>query len=167
MKYALKPASPYINIIGANKIIYFEDEKSVISFFHSKMKQDLVNPIAINERWADWRIRNCKSSSTGLDVVGYYSVLVSENVNLQQLCVLKKVSKTLAIFIGDKTRTYADVMIIRRMRSLPCNYTLYELYDQDHGKMMRRLTWTRFFKQSKDILKHTSIDYKIAAEIAE
>jgi hypothetical protein len=162
MLYALKPSSTFIDIKSANKILYFSDEKSLIRFFHHKMKDDLLNPIAFNERWSAWR--NNKANGNPLEVTGYLSLLVSADCNLQQLSNLKKTRVYIADLLGNKN-TFADYTIVRRIRSLPCNYTLYKLYDYCDGKAMKRLGWATFFKHMKKDLNDVSLDYKIPQDI--
>ena len=162
MLYALKPSSVQIDIKSANKILYFSDEKSLIRFFHHKMKDDLLNPVAFSERWSVWR--NNKAKGNPLQVTGYFSLLVSADCNLEQLSNFKKTRTYIAELLGNKN-SFADYAIVRRIRSLPCNYILYELHDHCDGKAMKRLGWAKFFKHMKKDLKDISLDYKISQDI--
>ena len=165
MKYALKPSSYFLNVNGSNKIVFIEDEKQLVSFFQHKMKQDLTNPILKSERY-NWANRHKPNDVSSADMIGYYSFLISADVDLKYLSWTSRVTKMLSSkFPG--TKPWGFYSIVARMRSLPCNWTLYELVDDNQcGKVLQQMGWGVFFRKAQKLNLFDGIDlsYKIKVE---
>ena len=162
MKYALKPSSPILNISGSNKIIYFDDEKSLFKFFHIKMKQDLVNPVVKNERYS-WKNRNSPNKICATDVTGIYSLLISSELDFQFLCSSRRVRKFVHNNIPNSKDEWQKNQVLWRMRSLLFNWTLYTLNEQDGGFVMKSVGWGNYFKLAKkeNLLKDINLSYRL------
>jgi hypothetical protein len=150
MKYALKPSSRVLDVKGSNKIIFFKDEKQLINFFHEKMKLDLTNPVVKSEKY-NWRDRNKPNDIAATDVTGIYSLLISSNVTLEFLSWSSRVGKFIHEKIGGSSKGHWQYWkILSRMRSLPCNWTLYTLEEgHDHGSVLKQVGWGNFFRMAK------------------
>jgi hypothetical protein len=162
MKYALKPSSKLLDIAGSNKIILFKDEYSLFKFFHLKMQQDLITPVVKSERYR-WRDRNEPNDISPTDVVGVYSLLVSSNLDFQFLCSSRRVGQFLHENLPNSNTRWDHFKITDRMRSLPYNWTLYELIEKDGGVVMKSTGWGNFFRAAKKekLLKDVNISYRI------
>lgn len=162
MKYALKPSSMCLDVNGSNKIIYFSDEKSLFKFFHLKMQQDLMKPIVKSERY-NWRTRNAPNTISATDVTGIYSLLVSSNVDFKFLSWSSRVTKFIHENLPSSNNRWEHWKVLARMRSLPCNWTLYQLKEQDGGMVMQSLGWGNFFRiASRDnLLQGIDISYRL------
>jgi len=162
MKYALKPASKQLDIDGSNKIIIFKDEHSLFKFFHLKMQQDLVNPVIKSERY-NWKDRNKPNNISPTDVVGIYSLLVSSNLDFQFLSWSTRVGKFIHENLSNSKNRWEHYKILDRMRSLPMNWTLYQLTEKDGGVVMKNIAWGNFFRIAKkeNLLKDVNISYRI------
>lgn len=162
MKYALKPSSKYLDIEGSNKIIVFKDEHSLFKFFHLKMQQDLVTPVVKSERY-NWKDRNKPNNISSTDVVGVYSLLVSSNLDFQFLCSSRRVGQFLHEILPNSMNRWQHHKILDRMRSLPMNWTLYELIEKDGGVVMKSVGWGNFFRAAKKekLLKDVNISYRL------
>jgi hypothetical protein len=160
MKYALKPSSRTIDIPGSNKIIFFEDERSVISFFHEKMKEDLVVPNSKNERLNSWQLKNYKHSISDSDITSVYSFLVSKEVDFIWLSHSTRVNKAIREYLGKQHGVW---QITYRIRSLPMNWSLYTFEEHKHGKIMKNIRWGTFWRQAKkqELFKDICLAYKI------
>jgi len=162
MKYALKPSSKLLDIAGSNKIIIFKDEHSLFNFFHLKMQQDLMTPVVKSERYR-WRDRNKPNDISPTDVVGVYSLLVSSNLDFQFLCSSRRIGQFLHENLPNSKDRWSHYKITDRMRSLPSNWTLYELIEKDGGVVMKSTGWGNFFRAAKKekLLKDVNISYRI------
>jgi hypothetical protein len=162
MKYALKPSSVCLDVNGSNKIIYFNDEKSLFKFFHLKMQQDLMNPIVKSERY-NWRTHNDPNPISATDVVGIYSLLVSSNLNFQFLSWGSRVTKFIHENLPNSKNRWEHWKVLARMRSLPCNWTIYQFKEQDGGMVMQSIGWGNFFRiASRDnLLANIDISYRL------
>ena len=162
MKYALKPSSKLLDIAGSNKIIIFKDEHSLFKFFHLKMQQDLMTPVVKSERYR-WRDRNKPNDISPTDVVGVYSLLVSSNLDFQFLCSSRRIGQFLHENLPNSKDRWSHYKITDRMRSLPSNWTLYELIEKDGGVVMKSTGWGNFFRAAKKekLLKDVNISYRI------
>ena len=162
MKYALKPSSVCLDVNGSNKIIYFNDEKSLFKFFHLKMQQDLMKPIVKSERY-NWRTRNDPNPISATDVVGIYSLLVSSNVDFKFLSWSSRVTKFIHENLPTSKNRWEHWKVISRMRSLPCNWTLYQLKEQDCGMVMQSIGWGNFFSMASrdNLLANINISYRL------
>jgi hypothetical protein len=162
MKYALKPSSKLLDIAGSNKIIIFKDEHSLFKFFHLKMQQDLMTPVVKSERYR-WRDRNKPNDISPTDVVGVYSLLVSSNLDFQFLCSSRRIGQFLHENLPNSKDRRSHYKITDRMRSLPSNWTLYELIEKDGGVVMKSTGWGNFFRAAKKekLLKDVNISYRI------
>lgn len=162
MKYALKPSSPFIDINGSNKIIMFNDEKSLFDFFHLKMKQDLTNPIVKSEKYS-WKTRNNPNDISASDVIGIYSFLVSSNVKFDFLSWGRRVANHIHNAIGNGKGLWSYYPVLGRMRSLPINWRLYEIKQKDCGYVFESLGWGRFFRKAKkeNLLENIDITYRL------
>jgi hypothetical protein len=162
MKYALKPSSKLLDIAGSNKIIIFKDEHSLFKFFHLKMQQDLMTPVVKSERYR-WRDRNKPNDISPTDVVGVYSLLVSSNLDFQFLCSSRRIGQFLHENLPNSKDRWSHYKITDRMRSLPSNWTLYELIEKDGGVIMKSTGWGNFFRAAKKekLLKDVNISYRI------
>ena len=162
MKYALKPSSVCLDVNGSNKIICFNDEKSLFKFFHLKMQQDLMNPIVKSERY-NWRNHNKPNPISSTDVVGIYSLLVASNLNFQFLSWSSRVTKFIHQNLPNSKNRWEHWKVLARMRSLPCNWTLYRLKEQDGGMVMESIGWGNFFRiASRDnLLQGIDISYRL------
>ena len=160
MKYALKPSSRFNDIPGSNKIIFFENEQSIISFFHEKMKEDLVTPNSKNERLNQWQLRNYKHSISDSDITSVYSFLVSKEVDFIWLSHSTRVNKTIGEYLG---KTHGVWNITCRIRSLPMNWSLYTFEDHKHGKIMKNIRWGPFWRAAnkQELFKDICLNYKI------
>jgi len=148
MKYALKPSSRVLDVKGSNKIIFFKDEKQLISFFHQKMKLDLTDPIVKSEKY-NWRDRNKPNDIAATDVTGIYSLLVSSNLTFEFLSWSNRVSKFVRDQLGTKNY-WEHYKVLCRMRSLPSNWTLYTLEENgEGGSVLRSIGWGNFFRMAK------------------
>ena len=163
MKYALKPSSLCIDIKGSNKIIYFNDEKSLFKFFHIKMQQDLMNPVVRTERYESWQKRKSPNTITASDVTGIYSLLISSNLDFQFLSWSSRVTKFIHENLPNSKNRWEHWKVLARMRSLPCNWTLYQLNEQDGGLVMQSIGWGNFFRIAKrdNLLQGVDLTYRI------
>jgi hypothetical protein len=161
MKYALKPKSRYLDVNGSNKIVFFDDEKQLIQFFHNKMKQDLTSPVLKSEKY-DWRTTNKPNDISVSDALGIYSLLVSSNTDLKFLSFSGRVTKYLYENIGGKNK-WVHWKVVSRIRSLPCNWTLYHFHNAEEGKVLRNISWAAFFHMAKKqkLLEGVDISYRI------
>jgi hypothetical protein len=151
MKYALKPSSRVIDIPASNKMIFFSDEKSLIDFFHTQMKQDLVNPNSKNERLSRWQLKNYKYGINPLDITCVYSILVNQDIDFPFLSYTRRVYKMVREhFTAPKSAGYQYWQILSRMRSIPSNYTLYVFEDYNGGKVLKNVRWGNFWKMAKE-----------------
>jgi hypothetical protein len=150
MKYALKPSSRVLDVKGSNKIIFFKDEKQLINFFHKKMQLDLTNPVVKSEKY-NWRDRNKPNDIAATDVTGIYSLLISSNLTFEFLSWSSRVGKFVHQNIGGSSKGHWQYWkILSRMRSLPCNWTLYTIQDgYDHGSVLKQIGWGHFFRKAK------------------
>lgn len=162
MKYALKPSSMCLDVNGSNKIIYFNDEKSLFNFFHMKMKEDLISPVVKSERY-NWRRRNQPNDIAANDVTGIYSLLISSNLSFQFLSWSSRVSKFIHENLPNSKNRWEHWKVIARMRSLPCNWTLYVLKEQYSGFVMNSISWGNFFRMANrdNLLQGVDISYRI------
>ena len=160
MKYVIKPSSRTIDIPGSNKIIFFEDERSIISFFHEKMKEDLVAPNSKNERLSYWQLRNYKHSISASDITSVYSFLVSKEVDFIWLSHSTRVNKAIREYLGAPHGAW---QITSRIRSLPMNWSLYTFEDHKHGKIMKNIRWGPFWRAAnkQELFKDICLTYKI------
>jgi hypothetical protein len=160
MKYCLKPSSRFIDIPGPNKMIFFDDEKSLISFFYEQMVKDLVNPNSKNERLNSWQLNKYKYGINPLDITCVYSILVSQKVDFIWLSYPTRIRKMLKEHMPQHRYTWS---ITCRLRSLPCNYTLYTLEQQNNGKILKNVRWGNFWRMAKknDLFKDISLSYEI------
>ena len=165
MKYALKPSSRVLDVKGSNKIIMFKDEKQLISFFHKKMQLDLVNPVVKSEKY-NWRERNKPNDISATDVTGVYSLLVSSNLDFQFLSWSNRVSRFVRDQLGTKNY-WEHYRVLCRMRSLPCNWTLYTIEENgEGGSVFRSIGWGHFFRKAKkeNLFEGISLDYRLPEE---
>jgi hypothetical protein len=163
MKYALKPSSLCIDVQGSNKIIYFNDEKSLFKFFHLKMQQDLMKPVVRTERYENWHKQKQPNPISATDVTGIYSLLVSSNVDFQFLSWSSRVTKFIHDNLPNSKNRWEHWKVLARMRSLPCNWTLYQLKDHDGGMVMQSIGWGNFFRIAKrdNLLQGIDITYRL------
>lgn len=163
MKYALKPSSPCIDVKGSNKIIYFNDEKSLFKFFHVKMQQDLMKPVVRTERYENWHKRKDPNPISATDVTGIYSLLVSSNVDFKFLSWSSRVTKFIHENLPNSKNRWEHWKVIARMRSLPCNWTIYLLKEQDGGMVMQSIGWGNFFSMASrdNLLANIDISYRL------
>ena len=165
MKYALKPSSSVLDVKGSNKIIMFKDEKQLINFFHKKMKLDLMNPVVKSEKY-NWRNRNKPNDIAATDVTGVYSLLISSNLTFEFLSWSSRVGKFLRDQTGNKNY-FQYWKILSRMRSLPCNWTLYTIEESgEGGSVLKQLGWGHFFRYAKrdNLFEGISLNYRLPEE---
>ena len=150
MKYALKPSSRVLDVKGSNKIIFFKDEKQLINFFHKKMQLDLTNPVVKSEKY-NWRDRNKPNDIAATDVTGIYSLLISSNLTFEFLSWSSRVGKFVHQNIGANSKGHWQYWkILSRMRSLPCNWTLYVIEEGgEGGSVLKQVGWGHFFRKAK------------------
>lgn len=160
MKYALKPSSRTIDVPGSNKIIFFEDERSLVSFFHEQMKMDLVSPNSKNERLNSWQLRNYKCGISDTDITSVYSFLISKEVDFIWLSHSTRVNKAVREYLG---KNHSVWRITYRMRSLPMNWTLYTFEEHKCGNILKNVRWGNFWREAKkkELFKDICLDYKI------
>ena len=163
MKYALKPSSLCIDVQGSNKIIYFNDENSLFKFFHLKMQQDLMKPVVRTERYENWQKQKQPNPISATDVTGIYSLLVSSNVDFQFLSWSSRVTKFVHDNLPNSKNRWEHWKVLARMRSLPCNWTLYKLVESDGGMVMQSIGWGNFFRMANrdNLLEGVDISYRI------
>jgi hypothetical protein len=163
MKYALKPSSALLDVKGSNKIIFFNDEKSLFKFFHLKMQQDLVQPIVRTERYETWQKQKQPNAISATDVTGIYSLLVSSNLDFRFLSWSSRVLKFIHNNLPDSKNRWSHWKVVARMRSLPCNWTLYILKEQEGGLVMRSIGWGNFFSMASrdNLLESVNISYRL------
>jgi len=163
MKYALKPSSLCIDVRGSNKIIFFNDEKSLFNFFHLKMKEDLVKPVVRTERYESWQKQKQPNTICAGDVTGIYSLLVSSELDFQFLSWSSRVTKFIHHNLPNSKNRWEHWKVIGRMRSLPCNWTLYTMKESDGGLVMQSLGWGNFFRMAKreKLLDGINVSYRI------
>jgi hypothetical protein len=162
MKYALKPSSRVLDVKGSNKIVFFKDEKQLINFFHEKMKLDLTNPVVKSEKY-NWRDRNKPNDIAATDVTGIYSLLISSNLTFEFLSWGNRVSKFVRDQLGTKYY-WEHYKVLCRMRSLPCNWTLYTLEEgHDHGSVLKQIGWGHFFRKAKkeNLFEDINLTYRL------
>lgn len=165
MKYALKPSSRVIDVKGSNKIIYFNDEKSLVNFFIVQMRKDLNDPIEYNERLDRWQLQywikrhgNYAGVSKN-DLIGVFSYLVNCNLDLPFLSWSARVSKIIRQDIGMKSAW----SIVGRLRSLPCNYSLYTMCEHEGGYVLNNVRWGPFWRMAdkQKLFDGISLAYKL------
>lgn len=165
MKYALKPSSRVLDVKGSNKIIMFQDEKQLINFFHRKMKLDLLDPVVKSEKFS-WRERNKPNDISATDVTGIYSLLISSNLDFEFLSWSNRVSKFVRNQLGTKNY-WEHYKVLSRMRSLPCNWTLYRIDEGDEGgSVLKQVGWGHFFRQAKKekLFDGINLSYRLPEE---
>jgi hypothetical protein len=163
MKYAIKPSSRYLDIPHSGKIMFFKDEKQLIEFFHTRMRLDLVSPNLKTEKYI-WRMRNKPNDITDSEVLSVYSTLVSGNIDFPFLSWNRRVLKFVYDSIGNKKdKIWAMNKVLWRMRSLPFNWSLYEVVETKEGSVLQNLRWGNFWKKAKkeNLFKDISLEYKI------
>jgi len=169
VKYALRSTSRYIKSPGTREVIFIEDEKALIKFFHNQMKKDLTNPISVPRNPHGWYSKQDKDIVLEADILGLYSHFVSSELNFHFLSWRSRVSR----FIRDNGLLQKDAhgyistwRPIARLRSLPCNYTLYALNPHDGGHILSRIGWGDFFRKMKKekILTPNDIAFRIPEE---
>lgn len=169
MKYAMKPSSRFVDVKGSNKLVFFKDEKSIFDFFHTKMEQDLCNPIVRTERRENYQSRKQPNAIAATDITSIYSTLITSEVDFQFLSWAARVNKFLRknnLKLSDSPYGYWKYTC--RMRSLPCNWTVYTLVDNEDGTSnMRQMGWGEFFRNCKanNLLEGVDISYKIPEKI--
>jgi hypothetical protein len=126
------------------------------------MQQDLMTPVVKSERYR-WRDRNKPNDISPTDVVGVYSLLVSSNLDFQFLCSSRRIGQFLHENLPNSKDRWSHYKITDRMRSLPSNWTLYELIEKDGGVVMKSTGWGNFFRAAKKekLLKDVNISYRI------
>lgn len=166
MKYALKPSSRVIDINGSNKIIYLQDEKALINFFHIQMRKDLTNPIIYSERlYSQWQLNNyirnanqwTKTSPT--DMIGVFSYLVNKDLDFPFLSWPTRVNSLIRVELDKKW----DWPIVTRLRSLPCNYSLYTMCEHEGGYVLNNTRWGPFWRMAdkQKLFDGISLAYKL------
>lgn len=161
MKYAMKPSSRLIDLNSTNKIIFLKDEKQLINFFHQRMKEDLVNPIVKSERY-NWRDRSKPNDIAPTDITKVYSLFVGQGVDFPFLSWSSRVMKHIFSVFGGKYR-WEYAKIVHRMRSLPCNWILYEIVERDDGSVLRQIGWGNFWRiaEKDKRFENISLTYKV------
>ena len=133
------------------------------------MKKDLTNPISVPRNPRSWYGKQDKNIVPEADILGLYSHFVSSELNFHFLSWCSRVSR----FVRDNGLLQKDVhgwinawRPISRMRSLPCNYTLYSLNPHDGGHILLRIGWGAFFRKMKKekILSSDDIAFRIPEE---
>jgi hypothetical protein len=165
VKYALRPTSRYIRSPGSREMIFIEDEKALIKFFQNQMKRDLTNPLVAPENPYSWWAKQDGDIIPEADILGVYSHFVSNELDFRFLSWSSRV----AGWLRKNEILSKDVYpwrIIMRMRSLPCNYTLYTLSPHDGGHVLNRVGWGEFFRKMKKekILADSDITFRIPEE---
>lgn len=162
MKYVLKITSRYIKNdwrtkmtgVPRHKMYFLQDEKSIVSFFKAQMKKDLLNPIG--------GVTCGKKVISLTETLGIYSYLVNAKLDLQYLCYGPRVNHYLRDNINKTDWWWAKIQMLR---SLPFNYTLYSLMDDETGaQVLNRINWNTFFKTNLKSSVYTKEDIKYVAD---